>query len=161
MKKILHPVELKNVSYEGNVFKFQKKLKGLTFFTATLMLMFFSYTGSANQFIEKSTNLKLCTHFNELHFEEDWVLIFQDSITKVSYKKITCEGTPSIKLKIENLSNRDISLTYKLSTSNQESKLISLFSLQTLEGIYSSEYQTVLVEPFSSETEPIIQISHK
>jgi len=47
MKKLLHPLELKNVSYAGNIFKFQKKLKGLTFFTATLMLMFFSFTSFA------------------------------------------------------------------------------------------------------------------
>ena len=48
MEKSLLPVVLKNVSQGRNAFRFQKKLKGLTFFTATLLLMFFSFNTSAN-----------------------------------------------------------------------------------------------------------------
>ncbi|TKB97938.1 putative Ig domain-containing protein [Pedobacter cryophilus] len=48
MEKILLPVELENVSYARNKFKFQKKFKNLTFLIATFTLLFFSFTASAS-----------------------------------------------------------------------------------------------------------------
>jgi hypothetical protein len=62
MEKLLCPLEFKNVSYEGNTFKFQKKLKGLTFFTATLLLMFFSsktFATSKNEHQKFKFNLQV------------------------------------------------------------------------------------------------------
>ena len=47
MEKFLLPVELKNVSYERNKFKFQKKFKNLTFISAILVLLFCSLKASS------------------------------------------------------------------------------------------------------------------
>ena len=72
MEKFLHPVELKNVSYERNKIRFQKKFKSFTFFTATLMLMFFSsiltnaQTVSNANATETTSVLKLCLELPEL-----------------------------------------------------------------------------------------------
>ena len=72
MEKFLHPVELKNVSYERNKIRFQKKLKSFTFLTATLMLMFFSSISSYAQTVsnanasETTSVLKICLELPEL-----------------------------------------------------------------------------------------------
>lgn len=53
MKKSLHSVELKNVSYERNKFKFQKKLKGLV----SLLIFLAVYTLSTNNVSAQTTPL--------------------------------------------------------------------------------------------------------
>ena len=161
MEKFLHPVELKNVSYERNKFKFQKKLKSFTFLTATLMLMFFSFTASATIKYKISKTYK-STSFTLSNFEEEWTLIHSDSFTKVFAQKVTCSGASSVKLKIENLSSHEINLTYKFSKSEKESREISLFPLQKLEGICSDDYKNLLIEHLeSNDTEIKILIIYK
>jgi hypothetical protein len=76
MKKSLHSVELKNVSYERNKFKFQKKFKNLTFLMATFTLLFFSLiaTASHSKSISSSKNeIKLIREMSasDLSFAKD------------------------------------------------------------------------------------------
>jgi hypothetical protein len=151
-----------NFIYKSSIIRFHSKSKKFSFLIVSIFLLGCSTNSFSNILENNFSKSRLTTILQYSNPENDWTLIFQDSLVKVSYKNITCEGTSSIKLKIENLTNQDLSLTYKLSTSSQESKLISLFAMQALEGICSTEYQNTLLEPFSSETEkPIIQISHK
>jgi hypothetical protein len=49
MKKILHPVELKNVSYEGNIFKFQKRLGKIYFLLIALFIVVATATNTNAQ----------------------------------------------------------------------------------------------------------------
>ena len=49
MKKILHPVELKNVSYEGNAFKFQKRLGKIYFLLIALFIVVATTTNTNAQ----------------------------------------------------------------------------------------------------------------
>lgn len=53
MEKFLHPVELKNVSYERNKIRFQKKLKGLI----GLLIFLAVYTFSTNNVNAQTTPL--------------------------------------------------------------------------------------------------------
>ena len=114
MEKFLHPVEPKNVFYETNKFRFQKKLKGLTFFTATLMLMFFSFSafsfknyssqlneepidvivGNAAPHIPVMDTTDKMKNLNALNL---WIASYPDEV--IQYKKVILPALKSIKVK--------------------------------------------------------------
>ena len=79
MKKILHPVELKNISYEGNVLKFQKKLKGLSFFTIAVIFCLTFFTSLTKANILKKTNV-----------DEHWILLKNSLGIKIYYRINNC-----------------------------------------------------------------------
>ena len=101
MEKFLHPVELKNVSYERNKIRFQKKFKSFTFFTATLMLMFFSFAGSAKSVSINNSN------------EEGWIL--DTVVNKVSFyhKIVLCGDKSAVLLKFDNQNLTDVTVSWK------------------------------------------------
>lgn len=101
MEKFLHLVELKNVSYERNKIRFQKKLKSFTFLTATLMLMFFSFTVSAKSRSINNSN------------EDGWVL--DTIVNKVAFyhKIVLCGDKNAVLLKFDNQNQTEVSVSWK------------------------------------------------
>jgi hypothetical protein len=78
--------------------------------------------------------------------EETWKLIYTDALVKVYSTEIVCTGTNTLKLKIENLSDSDITLTYRIWADAQMSKPVKVPAKQFLEGICAPEYNNLLVE---------------
>ena len=119
MEKFLHPVELKNVSYERNKIRFQKKLKSFTFLTATLMLMFFSFTVSAKSRSINNSN------------EDGWVL--DTIVNKVAFyhKIVLCGDYNVVLLKFDNQNQNNVSISWK---ENFKTKLMS-----NVDGFYGSK----------------------
>jgi len=114
MEKFLHPVEPKNVSYDRNKFRLQKKLKSFTFLTATCMLMFFSFTafnfinhpsqlneepidvivGNAAPHIPVMDKTDKTQNINALNL---WIASYPDEV--IQYKKVILPALKSVKVK--------------------------------------------------------------
>ena len=108
MEKFLHPVELKNVSYERNKFRFQKKLKNFAFFTTTLMLMFFSFAASAKSLSINDSN------------EDGWVL--DTIVNKVAFyhKIVLCGDKNAVLLKFDNQNQFVVTVSWKESLKTKQ-----------------------------------------
>ena len=122
MEKFLHPVELKNVSYERNKFKFQKKLKGFSFFTATLLLMFFSFAVSAKSLSINNSN------------DEGWIL--DTIVNKVAFyhKIVLCGDKSAVLLKFDNQNLTDVTVSWNESvkTKQMPSSIIGFKGVKTV-----------------------------
>lgn len=142
MEKPLLPVELNDVSYERNKTKFQKKFKSFTFFTATLMLMFFSFTVSAKSLSINNSN------------EEGWVL--DTIINKVAFyhKIVLCGDKNAVLLKFDNQNQTEVSISWKESfkTKQMLSNVIGFKEVKTL------NVKTGLTSPNSCEDQNNISL---
>ena len=122
MEKFLHPVELKNVSYERNKFKFQKKLKGFSFFTTTLLLMFFSFAVSAKSLSINNSN------------DEGWIL--DTIVNKVAFyhKIVLCGDKSAVLLKFDNQNLTDVTVSWNESvkTKQMPSSIIGFKGVKTV-----------------------------
>lgn len=78
--------------------------------------------------------------------EETWKLIYTDALVKVYSTEIVCTGTNALKLKIENLGDSDLTLTYRIWADAQMSKPVKVPAKQSLEGICAPEYNNLMVE---------------
>lgn len=72
-------------------------------------------------------------------------LIYEDAKTKLFYTEDVCDNVAVLKLKLINLTDAAIVLSYKL-WNDASVKSVSLFAHQELEGVCASEYKTVLME---------------
>jgi hypothetical protein len=75
-----------------------------------------------------------------------WTLIYSDSLVKVYYTDIVCETADAVRLKMVNLTNQELSFTYKIWNASPFAKSVTLQASQELEGICATIYNNLLVE---------------
>lgn len=77
--------------------------------------------------------------------ENPWILGYSDEKIKVHYQRMNCDGKDSYKLRIENLTDSLLNISYKL-WEVSDSKKIKLIPFALMEGVCSSGYNYVLIE---------------
>lgn len=117
------------------------------FFLCLLCFVVSGLSASGPMYISENVNgkkhrLSLITSVPE----DTWKLIYSDQLVKVYSTEVVCTGTNALKLRIENLTAADITLTYKIWADAQMSKPVKVAAKQTLEGICAPEYNNLLVE---------------
>lgn len=84
-------------------------------------------------------------------------MIYSDSLIRIYYSVIVCENLNSILLTFENLTDKNLNISYKIWVDSEHAKTMILPPYRTIEGICDSVYNNYLVEqiPVGSSIENI------
>lgn len=144
MKKILHPVELKNISYEGNVLKFQKKLKELTFFTIAVIFCLTFFTSLTKANILKKTNV-----------DEHWILLKNSLGIKIYYQISNCESVIVALFKFKNPTSSDLILECDKNVPKSKSVEHITFSLSAGKTVFSESLQSSIIKLLTTNNDQL------
>ncbi len=134
MNKHLHLGDSRISIYEGNILKFQKKIKNLTFLVATVTLLFFSFKASALTSLEQSKKIEFLASDPMLTIADDWII--DTTLNKVVFyhKLVLCGDKKAVLLKFDNQNGFNVNISWNetLGTKQLPGLIESTFGIKKL-----------------------------
>ena len=137
MEKFLHPVELKNVSYERNKFKFQKKLKNFTFLLTLIIYPLLITMDCKAETLSKGNSL------TQITIDDHWVLLKDTLGVKVYYEIAKCVSPLLPTQGVIMVEPNQQAFKLKMVNSNRKSKTIKISIITKTDS--SDEYKSVVI----------------